>query len=59
MVYIFLLSLPVQLLLGLVDEAASPPIVFTPALCRDFNLPIGFVYLYKVSFQHLVLLEKT
>ena len=53
MVYIFLLSLPMRLLSGLLGEAASPPIVFTPALLCGFYLTIGFVYFYKVSFQHL------
>ena len=59
MVYIFLLSLPVRLFLGLVDEAASTPIVFTPALWLGFHLTIGFVYFYKVSFQYLGLFVKT
>ena len=59
MVYIFLLSLPVQLFSGLFSKEASPPIVFTPALWRGFHLTIGFVYFYKVSFQHIGLLAKT
>ena len=59
MVYIFLLSLPVWLFSRLFSKAASPPIVFTPALWCSFHLTIGFVYFYKVSFQHLGLLAKT
>ena len=59
MVYIFLLSLSVRLFSGLVGEAASTPILFTPALLHGFNMTIGFVYFYKVSFQHLGLLAKT
>ena len=34
-------------LLGVVDEAASPPINFLPALWRGWNLVID-VYFYKV-----------
>ena len=53
------MSLSVRLFSGLVGEAASTPILFTPALLHGFNLTIGFVYFYKVSFQHLGLLAKT
>ena len=59
MIYIFLVILLVRLSLGSVGEAASFPIVFTPALWRGFHLTIVFVYFYLVSFQHLGLLEKT
>ena len=59
MVYIFLLGLPLRLFLGSVGEAASPNIVFTPALWRGFNMTIGFVYFNKVSFQHPGILAKT
>ena len=59
MVYLFLLSLPVRIFLGLVGEVASPPIVFTPTLWRGFHLTIRFVYFYKLSFQHLGLMVKT
>ena len=59
MVYIFLLRFPVAIFSGLVGEAASPPIVFTPALWRRFHMIIGFVYFYNVSFRNLSLLEKT
>ena len=44
MVYIFLLSLPVRLFSGLVGEADSPPILFSPALLHGFHLTSGFVY---------------
>ena len=53
MVNLFLLIVIVWIFLGLVGEVDSPPIVFTPALWRGFCLTIGFVYFYKVSFQHL------
>ena len=56
MVYLFLLSLPVRIFLGLVGEVDSPPVVFTPILWCGFNLNIGFVYFYKVSFQHIGIL---
>ena len=46
-------------LLGIGQEADYPTIVFTSALWRGFHLTIGFVYFYKVSFQHLGLLVKT
>ena len=59
MVYIFILSLKVLLLLGLVGKAAYPPILFTPALFSGFHLPIGFFYLHKVSFQHFGLKKKS
>ena len=59
MVYLFLLIMPVRIFLGLVGEVASLPIVFTPALWRSFHLTIGFVYFYKVSFQHIGILVKT
>ena len=59
MVYIFLLSLPVQIFSWLFIKSASHPIVFTPALWCGFHLTIGFVYFYKVSFQHLGILVKT
>ena len=58
MVYILLLSFPLRIFLRLVGKAASPPIVFTPALWGGFHLTIEFVYFYKVSFQHLGILEK-
>ena len=59
MVYLFLLIMPVRIFLELVGEVASIPIVFTPALWRSFHLTIGFVYFYKVIFQHIGLLVKT
>ena len=53
------LRFSVGLFLGLVGEADSTPIVFTPTSWRGFHMTIGFVYFYKVIFQHLGLLVKT
>ena len=58
MVYLFLLSLPVQIFFVLVGVVASTRIVLTPALWRGFHLSIEFVDFYKVSFQHLGILVK-
>ena len=53
------LRLTAQPYSGLVDEEASPPIVFTPARWSGWHLPIGFVLFYNLYLKHLELLAKT
>ena len=57
-VWMFIFHFLVQLLSGLVDEAASTPIKFTPTLWKGCNFTIGFLSFKKWVVQQLSLLEK-
>ena len=58
-VFIFVLHLSAWTFLGLVGEAASLPICFTPALWLILYLPIWLIIFYKMYSKQLGLSVKT
>ena len=51
------LRFPARPFLGLVGEADSPPIMFTPTLWRGWHMPIGFFFKQVVFQTHSTFFE--